>query len=59
LKPLKASSGVSSAFNAIRKKVTYAKQDRAFYQDIDALRDMIRSGELLESVTKVTGDLEW
>jgi histidine ammonia-lyase len=59
LKPLKASAGVANAYEAIRKKVAFAEEDRAFYQDIDILRQMIRSGELLNAVTDVTGVLEW
>jgi histidine ammonia-lyase len=59
LKPLKASAGVAKAYDVIRKKISFAKEDRAFYLDIDILRKMIRSGELLKAVTEVTGELEW
>jgi histidine ammonia-lyase len=59
LKPLKAASGVASGYECIRKQVPFASEDRAFYSDINTLRNMIRSGELLKSVTSVTGELEW
>lgn len=59
LKPLRSASGVASAYDFIRQKVSYAKEDRAFYQDIDLLKQMIRSGDLLKSVTNVSGELEW
>jgi histidine ammonia-lyase len=59
LKPLKPSAGVLSAYKAIRKVVPFAEKDRTFHLDITAIRDLIRSGKLLNAVTAVTGDLEW
>ena len=59
LKPLKPAAGVASALATIRKKISYAKEDRAFYEDLNVMRELIRSGELLQSVTEVSGDLEW
>jgi histidine ammonia-lyase len=59
LKPLKPAAGVFKAFDLIRQKVAFAEVDRAFYLDIDSLRQLIRSGELLKAVTSVTGELEW
>ncbi len=59
LKPLKSAAGVAKAYDVIRKKVKFAEEDRAFYTDIETLRQMIRSGEILKSVTDITGELEW
>ncbi len=59
LKPLRPSKALAGALKCIREKVPFAEKDRAFYKDIEAIRNLIRSGELLKSVTDVTGDLEW
>jgi histidine ammonia-lyase len=59
LKPLSPAVGVKSAFDCIRKKIPFAEEDRAFYKDIENLKNLIRSGELMNAVTGVTGELEW
>jgi histidine ammonia-lyase len=59
LKPLNPSAGVKAAFDLIRQTVPFAEEDRAFYTDIDQLRKLIRSGEILKSVIDITGELEW
>ncbi len=59
LKPLKSSKTVQAAFDCIRKKVPFAKEDRVFALDIKAIRDLIRSGELPGVLHKSVGELEW
>ncbi len=59
LKPLKPAGAVAAAYKAIRKVVPFAESDRVFSKDIDAIRNLIRSGELLAAVENETGDLQW
>ena len=59
LKPLRSAAAVQSAYKKIREKISFAEEDRPFHKDIDAIRQLIRSGELLKSVIQVTGELEW
>lgn len=49
-KPLRAGVGPQAAFEAIRKNVRFAAEDRAFHVDIEAIREMIDDNSLLESV---------
>ena len=59
LKPLNPSDGVRRAYEIIRDHVSFAEEDRAFYTDIDKIRKLIRSNELLQAVVSKTGGLEW
>jgi len=58
LKPLDPAAGVLAAYEAVRKRVPFAAEDRPFHADIEVIRGMIRSNELLSAVTSVTGPLE-
>jgi histidine ammonia-lyase len=58
LKPLRPAAGVLAAYQAIRSQVPYADKDRVFSLDIEKIRAMIDSGELLKAVEAVTGSLE-
>lgn len=58
-RPLKASKAVQVAHSKIREKIPFAENDRAFYQDIEAIRGMIDDGSLLKSVNDSVGELEW
>jgi histidine ammonia-lyase len=55
LKPLKPAGAVQKAYDVIRKHVPFAAEDRVFAKDIGMIRDLIRSGELVQC----TGELEW
>lgn len=55
LRPLKPAGRVAEAYSLIRKKVPFAAEDRVFAKDIAAIRNLIRSGELVS----VAGELEW
>lgn len=59
LKPLKPAGAVLKVHELIRKKVPFAKEDRVFANDIASIRQMIRSGKLLEAVENSVGELEW
>jgi histidine ammonia-lyase len=59
LKPLKSSAPVTAAYECIRKKVPFAKEDRVFALDIKEIRDQIKSGELMNVLAKSAGELEW
>ena len=56
--PLAPVAGVEAAHRLIRRQVAFAEEDRAFYVDIDLIRKMMRSDDLLQAVTAVTGPLE-
>lgn len=58
LAPLKPTAGVQTAFETIRKVVPFAKQDRIFAKDVEQIRKLISSGELLANVEKSVGELE-
>lgn len=58
LLPLKPAAGVAKAYQAIRKEVSFAKVDRAFYEDINIVRKLIENDKILKAVEGVTGELE-
>jgi histidine ammonia-lyase len=58
LKPLTPGAGVKAAYGAIRSRVKAFKQDREFHGDIEALAQMIRTGEIVKAVESVTGKLK-
>lgn len=59
LKPLEAAGAVKPVHDLIRTKVPFAKVDRVFSQDIETIRQMIRSDEILNCARSVVGELEW
>lgn len=59
LKPLDAAGAVKPVHELIRTKVPFAKEDRVFANDIEAIKGLIRDESILQTVTKVTGLLEW
>lgn len=56
-RPLKASPGVEAAYEVIRKYVRYLDEDRPLYDDINRLKEVVASGEILEAVEKAVGEL--
>lgn len=56
--PLKPTAGVKAAFDVIRKKVPFAKEDRIFAKDVAQIREMILSRDIIHAVEKVIGELE-
>lgn len=57
--PLKPSAAVKAAHEYIRKTVPFAKEDRIFSKDVEAIKSMMTSNELLSVVQKTVGELEW
>lgn len=46
LEPLKPTAGVLAAYEKIREKVSFAKEDRVFSEDIEKIRTLIDDGSL-------------
>lgn len=59
LKPLEAAGAVKPVHALIRKQVPFAQEDRVFSQDIEAIKSMIRSDEILNCALGAIGPLEW
>jgi histidine ammonia-lyase len=57
LQPMKPGIGIQAAHRVIRELVPPVTEDRPFYKDIINIRNMIRSGRLLEEVEGVSGGL--
>lgn len=57
-KPLKPSKGVQAAYEVIRKYVDFLDEDRPLFDDINKLKDVVESGEILEAVEKAVGPLK-
>jgi len=57
-KPLKPGIGVQAAHEVIRKHVAHLDEDRPLYNDINKLKDVVASGEILEAVEKAVGKLK-
>jgi len=58
LLPLRPGIGIKEAYSVVRRKVPPIKGDRRFSEDIQKIDLLIKSGELLRTVEKVTGNLE-
>jgi histidine ammonia-lyase len=50
--------GVQVAHKVVRKYVAHLDEDRPLYPDHNVMKALVKSGEILEEVEKVTGDLE-
>jgi len=57
-KPLKPSKGVQAAYDVVRKYVDYIDVDRPLYGDIQKVKEIIASGEVLEAVEEAVGPLK-
>ncbi len=57
-RPLKPGPAVQAAYEVIRKYVDFLDEDRPLYSDINRLKEVVQSGEILEAVEKVTGPLK-
>ena len=56
-KPLSPSRGILAAYEVIRKYVDFLDEDRPLFDDINKLKDVVESGEILEAVEKAVGPL--
>ncbi len=57
-KPIKPGKGVQAAARIIRKYVDHLEEDRPLYDDINKLKEVVESGEILEAVEKAVGLLK-
>jgi len=57
-KPLKPSKGVQAAHDVIRKHVEHLEEDRPLFDDINKLKEVVESGEIVEAVEKAVGPLK-
>ena len=46
------------AYKVLRENVTFMENDRIFYPDMDKSFEVIKSGELLDRVESVVGELK-
>jgi len=56
--PMKAGLGTREAYRVIREHVPYMARDRELYIDIESMVNVIRSGEMVESVEKAAGKIK-
>ena len=56
-KPLKAGAGAAAAYELVRSRIEHLTDDRILHYDINEARDMVLSGEVLDAVEKVIGEL--
>lgn len=54
----KFGNGVTKAKEIIRKHVEFLDEDRPLYRDHTSMKELVKSGEILEEVEKVIGSLE-
>jgi len=52
--PVKPAPATKAAYEAVRKHVDTLEEDRALFDDINALTKAARDGEILEAATRVT-----
>ncbi len=50
--------GVQAARRVIRKYVAHLEEDRPLYPDHNTMKELVKSGEILEEVERVVGSLE-
>src|SRR5512136_2439390 len=55
--PVKPSKGTQAAYNVIRKHVAFLEEDRPLFDDINKLKEVVESGEILDAVEKAVGTL--
>ncbi len=55
---IKPGKGVMAAYKTIRKAVPHLDADRILYKDIEKIKKIMRSGELVKEVEKQTGSLD-
>jgi histidine ammonia-lyase len=57
-KPLKPGQGVQAAYDVVRRHVAHLEEDRPLYGDINKLKEVVESGEVLEAVEAAIGKLK-
>ncbi|NIM89686.1 MAG: histidine ammonia-lyase [Candidatus Aminicenantes bacterium] len=56
--PLKPSKGAQAAYDVIRKYVEHLEEDRPLFDDINKLKEVVESNEILKAVEEATGPLK-
>jgi histidine ammonia-lyase len=56
--PINPGKGIKAAARIIRKYVDHLEEDRPLFDDINKLKEVVESGEILEAVEKVVGPLK-
>jgi histidine ammonia-lyase len=56
--PLQPGLGVETAHRVIRERVEHLDEDRPLYPDHNTMKELVKSGLILEEVEKVVGSLE-
>jgi histidine ammonia-lyase len=56
-KPHCPGNGTQAAYEVIRKHVAHLDEDRPLYPDINKLKEVVESGEILEAVERAVGTL--
>ncbi len=59
LNPLKPNKAVKAVHELIRTKVPFAKEDRIFSKDVEEIKKLMVSGEIMKTVEASVGELEW
>jgi histidine ammonia-lyase len=57
-KPHKPGKGIAAAYEVIRKHVARLDEDRPLYGDINTLKEVVESGEILDAVESAVGTLK-
>jgi histidine ammonia-lyase len=57
-KPVKPSKGIQAAHDVIRKYVDHLEEDRPLFNDINKLKEVVESNEILNAVEKAVGELK-
>lgn len=57
-KPDRPSKCIQAAYDVIRKYVAHLEEDRPLFGDINKLKEVVQSGEILEAVESVVGELK-
>jgi len=55
--PHKPSKGIQAAHDVIRKYVAHLEEDRPLYNDVNKLKEVVESGEILDAVEAAVGTL--
>ena len=56
-RPVKPGRGTQAAYDVIRKHVARLEEDRPLYNDINRLKEVVESGEILDAVETAVGTL--
>jgi histidine ammonia-lyase len=57
LRDYRFGTGVTTAHKVVRRHVKFLEEDRPLYPDHTAMKELVRSGEILTEVEKAIGSL--